>query len=230
MLPRFAVIAVLAVCTCAHGEPEPVQPPTAEPEQPLSTASMEHHFEEADEMRRAAFRGEVDTVREVAKAFGARVAESTYPQPWGPAVERLEGVLAAAATVDDVRSTASLIGEVGASCGACHRENNVPVEREWPIEADPEHRMDTFDYATELLWLGLIVPSDEAWGRGADAYHAALSCEGFESVPVGPVHMSACSSARATGASVVRAGDEASRSRAFADVVLHCAGCHSQGS
>lgn len=190
---------------------------------------MEHHFEEADEMRRAAFRGEVETVREVASSFAARVAESTYPQPWGPAVERLERVLAVAATVDDVRNSASLIAEVGASCGGCHREHRVPVERAWPLEADPEHRMDTFDYATELLWLGLIVPSDEAWARGADAYHAALSCEGFESVPVGPEHVSACTSMRATGASVLGAEDDVSRRRALADVVLHCASCHAQG-
>lgn len=181
-------------------------------------------------MRRAVFRGEVDTVREVAVAFAARVAESTYPQPWGPSVERLEDVLAVAGTAGDVRKSASLIGEIGASCGGCHREHSVPVERAWPLEPDPEHRMDTFDYATELLWLGLVVPSDEAWARGADAYHAALSCEGFESVPMGPEHVSACSSIRATGASVLRAGDDASRSRAFADVLLHCAGCHADDS
>ncbi len=181
-------------------------------------------------MRRAALRGELDTVREVAAAFAARVAESTYPQPWGPAVQRLEDVLGVATTVDDVRASASLLGEVGASCGACHRDQDVPVRRAWPFEPDPEHRMDTFDYATELLWLGLVVPSDEAWARGADAYHAALSCEGFESIPVGPEHVSACGSTRATGASVLEAKDDASRSRAFADVVLHCAGCHAVGA
>lgn len=228
MVARLALIASLTLCTCAHDEPVPLETPATA--QPLSTGSMEHHFEEADEMRRAAFRGEVETVREVAVAFAARISEATYPQPWGPAVGRLERVLTAAATVQDVRSSASLIAEVGASCGGCHREHNVPVERAWPLEPDPQHRMDTFDYSTELLWLGLIVPSDEAWARGADAYHAALSCEGFESVPVGPVHVSACSSTRVTGASVLRAEDDASRRRAFADVVLHCAGCHSQGS
>lgn len=228
MDPRFAALAVLAVCTCAHDPQPTVEAPESGP--PLGVATMERHFEEAQEMRMAAFRGEVDTVREVAVQFAARVAESTYPEPWGPEVERLEAVLAAAATVDDVRKSASLLAEVGASCGGCHREHRVPVQRAWPIEPDPEHRMDTFDYATELLWLGLIVPSNEAWSRGADAYHAALSCEGFESVPVGPEHVSACSSTRATGAAVLSARDDASRSRAFADVVLHCAGCHANGA
>ncbi len=187
---------------------------------------MERHFEEAEELRTAALRGEVDTVREVAIAFSARIAESTYPQPWGPNVERLEHVLAEASKVDDVKKSAGLVAEVGASCGSCHRDHEVPVERNWPLEPDPEARMDTFAFATELLWLGLIVPSDEAWERGANAYHAALSCEGFESVPVGPYHVSQCSSVRATGASVVKAKGDAARSRAYADVVLHCAGCH----
>lgn len=187
---------------------------------------MERHFEEAEEIRTAALRGEVDTVREVSVAFAARVAESTYPEPWAPSVTRLEHVLQAAAEVDDMRKGAALVGEVGASCGGCHRDHEVPVERRWPLEPDPEHRMDSFAYATELLWLGLVVPSDEAWARGADAYHAALSCEDFESVPVGPYHVSQCSSVRATGASVLGARDDAARARAFADVVLHCASCH----
>ncbi len=191
---------------------------------------MERHFEEAEALRTAALRGEVDTVREVAFAFSARVAESTYPQPWAPNVERLELVLTKAANVDDVKTSAGLVAEVGASCGSCHRDHEVPVSRDWPLEPNPEHRMDIFAYATELLWLGLIVPSDEAWARGAEAYHAALSCEGFESVPVGPYHVSQCSSARATGASVLSADGDVARSRAYADVVLHCAGCHGRQS
>jgi mono/diheme cytochrome c family protein len=187
---------------------------------------MERHFEEADEIRTAALRGEVETVREVSVAFAARVAEATYPEPWADSVTRLEQVLGAATSVDDMRKGAGLVAEVGASCGSCHREHDVPVKRAWPLEPDPEHRMNTFAYATELLWLGLVVPSDEAWSRGAEAYHAALSCEDFDAVPVGPYHMGQCSSLRATGATVVGAKDDAARTRAFADVVQHCASCH----
>lgn len=187
---------------------------------------MERHFEEADAMRTAAVRGEVDTVREVAASFAARVSESTYPQPWEPSVERLEAVLVRASALDDASRGALLVAEVGASCGSCHADNDVPVAVEWPTEPSPEHRMDTFAYATELLWLGLIVPSESAWERGANAYHAALSCEDFESVSLGPHHVSLCSSVKATGASVVAANDPLERQRAFADVVSTCAGCH----
>ena len=187
---------------------------------------MERHFEEADAMRTAAVRGEVETVREVATAFAARVSEATYPQPWGPSVERLEAVLARASAVDEARRSADLVAEVGAACGSCHADNDVPVAVDWPSEPSPEHRMDTFAYATELLWLGLVVPSEPAWDRGAEAYHAALSCEDFESVSLGPYHVSLCSSVKATGASVVSAEDTAGRQRAFADVLMTCAGCH----
>ena len=187
---------------------------------------MERHFEEADAMRMAAVRGEADTVREVATSFAARVSESTYPQPWAPSVERLEAVLARASAVDGAAQSAALVAEVGASCGGCHADNDVPVAVDWPSEPSPEHRMDTFAYATELLWLGLIVPSEPAWERGAEAYHAALSCEDFESVSLGPYHVSLCSSVKATGASVVAAKDPIGKQRAFADVISTCAGCH----
>ncbi|MCR9164361.1 MAG: hypothetical protein ACE37F_07005 [Nannocystaceae bacterium] len=222
MAHRTLPVALLLVCSCAHEERGEVQAPA----QPLSAASMERHFEEADAMRAAAVRGEADTVREVATAFAARISESTYPQPWGPSVQRLETVLARASTVEGAAQSAGLVAEVGASCGGCHADNDVPVAVDWPSEPSPEHRMDTFAYATELLWLGLIVPSDAAWERGAQAYHAALSCEDFEAVSLGPHHVSLCSSVKATGASVVTANDAAGRQRAFADVVSTCAGCH----
>lgn len=226
MLTRLPLLALLAAGTCAHGEGGSSETPA--PKQPLGPAAMERHFEEAEEMRSAALRGEVDTVREVANAFAARMSESTYPEPWGPAVERLENVLRAATTVDDATKSAGLIAEVGASCGNCHAANEVPVKLDWPIEPDPEHRMDTFAYSTELLWLGLIVPSNEAWERGAEAYHAALSCEDFESITLGPFHDSLCSSVKATGSAVIHAKTPDARERAFADVVSTCAGCHGQ--
>ncbi|MBV1856955.1 MAG: hypothetical protein KUG77_00995, partial [Nannocystaceae bacterium] len=122
MSSRFAALALLAICTCAHDEQPPLRQARATA-QPLGAATMEHHFEEADALRRAAFRGELDTVREVATGFGARVAGSTYPQLWGPPVERLERVLGVAARVSDVRESASVVAEVGAACGACHREH-----------------------------------------------------------------------------------------------------------
>ncbi len=230
MLSRIAPLVLLVASNCGHTETAPTETPqpSTQPNQPLSPAAMERHFEEAEEMRSAALKGEVDTVREVATQFAARMSESTYPEPWGPSVERLENVLHAASEVDDQSKSAGLIAEVGGSCGGCHADNDVPVKLKWPIEPDPEHRMDTFAYSTELLWLGLIVPSGEAWERGAEAYHAALSCEDFESVSLGPFHASLCSSVKATGASVLQAKDALARQRAFADVVSTCAGCHGQ--
>ena len=228
MLSRIAPFALLAASTCAHGENGSTDEPAAAPSQPLGSEAMERHFEEAEEMRTAALRGEVDTVREVAMEFAARVAESTYPERWGPSVERLETVLRAASSVNDQPKSARLVAEVGGSCGSCHQDNDVPVKVQWPLEPNPEHRMDTFAYSTELLWLGLIVPSNEAWERGAKAYHAALSCEDFESVSLGPYHVSLCSSVKATGAAVLKAKDPAARERAFAEVASTCAGCHGQ--
>lgn len=221
---RIAVVAMLLASTCGGATGGSTVSP--EPD-PLSAGSMERHFEEAEAMRAAAQRGEADTVRQLAASFADRMAQSTYPQRWGPGVERLEAVLRAATEEATANESAVLVAEVGASCGACHADHDVPVRVDWPIEPDPEHRMDTFAFATELLWLGLIVPSDPAWERGAEAYHAALRCEDFESVELGPYHVSLCSSVKATGGAVLGAADARARQRAFADVVSTCAGCHS---
>jgi len=99
MFTRLPLLALLAAGTCAHGEGGSSEPPM--PKEPLGPEAMERHFEEAEQMRSAALRGEVDTVREVANAFTARMAESTYPEPWEPAVERLENCPAERVLVTD---------------------------------------------------------------------------------------------------------------------------------
>ncbi len=191
-------------------------------------ARMEAHFEDAAQIRDALLRGEPDTVSELSEAFAERLQAGGHPESWNPGVAALLAAAEAARDAPDLERASMAVAKMAGTCGACHRELEIDAGVEWPLEPDPASRMDTFRYAVDSLWRGLLVPSDEAWKMGADAYAAALSCEGFEGTELGPAHASSCGRIRTTAAAVQRASKRIDREVAVADVTRVCAGCHGE--
>ena len=80
-------------------------------------------------------------------------------------------------------------------------------------------------WATEALWVGLVAPSETAWGVGSKA----LEVTDLTALPGAPDNDAARSGARAlqeAATAAVRADTPEARGQAYGRIVTTCAACH----
>src|SRR6185295_1100568 len=95
---------------------------------------------------------------------------------WRGFVERMQEVAGRIKDSTLISRAAAATADLGVSCGLCHQQRGGPRASK---ETDPgegtsvESRMRRHVWATERLWEGLYVPSDDAWNAGAQALSTA---------------------------------------------------------
>jgi len=206
--------------------PEPVVDVSREPH-----AHMKAHFVHASQLRDAVLSGDLSTAKAEAHWLGAH-RETGAPPSWK---ESLEGFHVAAQVVENasnVEEAAGAVGQLGASCGACHRALDAhptlgasPFVRRAPgVKA----HMAAHLAALERLWNGLIVPSDRAWKEGATLLaqmvvpEKTLAKAGVK--PAGSVKMLAETLRQLSRTAATTPVDQ--RPAAFGDLLSTCVGCH----
>lgn len=183
---------------------------------------MLSHYGNTVAMRRALVAGELLDYQAAASVV-AREDWSSWATADGIAfAQRVSAAAAAAQASNSLVEAAAALGALGQTCASCHLASGVPeapVAPEEPSEArDP--RMLAHAAASDRLWAGLILPSDESWASGMQllAQTAALDNLSAEE-----------SAAMRRLSELARRGKSAEpyeRGKIFGDVLSSCAGCH----
>lgn len=183
---------------------------------------MLSHYADTTGMRRAVIAGRLAEFQ----AAAAAVAKDE----WAPSAavrdlefsQRVRARAAAAQAAPSLVDAAAALGALGDVCAACHLQSGapqVPLAPEEQIEASSP-RMLAHAVASDRLWAGLTLPSDESWERGMQVLiqDPALAAAPAE-VAAAARHLLA----------LARRGERAEvdqRGRIFADVLATCSGCH----
>ncbi len=202
-------------------------PAPAEPALTPTQRLMHEHFVEADQIRRAVIAGRQEEYVKPAHQLTYGIRAEELPATWREPVERMQDAADRLKGSHDLWLAAAATADIGVACGDCHRVNGGPrthLEAE-PAAGDLTARMKRHGWATERLWEGLFVPSDEAWQAGA----AILSQEPFpgELLQRGGVY--ARSAAEDFAKAVQRApgqGAATDRAQLYARLLSTCATCH----
>ncbi|HTV17329.1 MAG TPA: hypothetical protein VMG12_01620 [Polyangiaceae bacterium] len=132
-------------------------------------AFMRDHAKEAEEMRHAVIAGRFDLIH---RASAAMAADAWTPQLRPDYLPHVAAVRKAASAALDARSmpaAGAALGELGAACASCHREQGGPPQ---PPSVEPLSdgvgTMAVHAAAEQALWEGLFTPSDATWTRGAE--------------------------------------------------------------
>jgi hypothetical protein len=189
---------------------------------------MQAHFEDALLIRQAVIAGTPENAREPALALTHLGEADQFPESWRGFVDRIQEVAGRIEESTLVSRAATATADLGLSCGLCHQQRGGPeASKEPPPDAGAsiESRMRRHAWATERLWEGLYVPSDDAWDGGAKA----LSATPFptEILTNGDVYVR--TAARDFARLVVKApAKKAPRDRAdlYAELLTTCGGCH----
>lgn len=205
----------------------PAKPDVAPPGSSVDRV-MQAHFKDALLIREAVIAGKPERAGEPATVFVKLESFDSLPKGWRPFVERMKQ---AAQRIQDGTSpaqSAAATADLGVSCGLCHKQHGGPAaSKEPPPEAGTTvaSRMRRHVWATERLWEGLSVPSDEAWKAGVKE----LGRDPFpkEVLKEGGVH--ARSAASDLGKLLATAPNKKTveeRAGLYAELLVACGTCH----
>lgn len=175
-----ALIVLLAVFVVACGSPQPPaeQAKPAEPPKPAVDVVkiMHDQMGRVTTMQEAVIRGDLEAVSAPAREIANH---PEFPIPAGAEGYAPDIKKTAAMAVDakDVTSAATATAQLVAACGACHAAAKTAVK--WPAPVKPAEaagvaaHMLEHQWAIDLMYQGLAMPSDEAWKNGIAALKGA---------------------------------------------------------
>jgi hypothetical protein len=202
---------------------DPSSSSTRSTEQTQTTLAFMHgHYDDSVRMRQAIVAGKLDEFQRVA----ARVADDDWSprlRPgYVPFVSSMRDVASHARSAASLTSAAADLGKLGDSCAACHLKLGGP---EGPIAPTPvaentEETMLSHSLATDLLWAGLIRPSDSSWALGANVLSETPSLDS----DVGEVG-AAAEYLHALARQAI-AAEPTERRKLFSSIIVTCSACH----
>ncbi|HVZ33028.1 MAG TPA: hypothetical protein VG963_11415 [Polyangiaceae bacterium] len=157
-----------SVATASSGDEGALR---AQQQTQTTLAFMHGHYDDSVRMRQAIIAGQLETFQRVA----ARVADDDWTprlrSGYVPFVTSMREVAGRGKNAASLTSAASLLGQLGNTCAACHEKFGGPSSpiAPTPLQAEADATMVDHAMATDFLWEGLIRPSDSSWSMGAKA-------------------------------------------------------------
>lgn len=167
-------VGLSLLCAFALESVVMTQAPAPPPGQPATALRprMREHFVRGAAIRDAVIRADLAGVREPATWL------AEHPQPDLPAsgqafVGEMRRLSAQVAKAPDLPQAARGVAQLAANCGACHTAVNVTPTLMAGLPRGEDDSlagsMRKHYRAADLLYRGLVVPSDYSWTRGAGA-------------------------------------------------------------
>lgn len=226
--PASAASAQVSEPAVIERNPAAAETSDAPPAEAPIDRIMQAHFKDALLIRQAVIAGKLDDAVEPALALTRARDLDHLPEGWRGFVERMQEVAGRIKDSTLVSRTAAATADLGVSCGSCHQQRGGPQASKEPAPAEGttvESRMRRHAWATERLWEGLYVPSDDAWNAGAKA----LSAAPFPAEILKDGGVYARSAASDFARLVVKAPAKRTpqdRAGLYAELLLTCGSCH----
>lgn len=247
---RHGLIASLWVATCRAPEepvvvaapadaPHPADHEDAKGKGPVerfasaTTVHMPSHFADVVEIHGSIVRGALPDAHAAARDLLATRGNATLAE-WAPHVFAMHDAADRVARSSTLETAGANAAELVRTCGDCHAavgaRLSTAVSEPPAADADPATLMRRHQWAFARLFEGLVIPSDEAWLRGVDAFVELPACDGEPSVErdtnaiarAREVVRSQEAQARAARSSIERA-------RVYGAMLPTCASCHAAG-
>lgn len=245
-LARTLLMLATVVPACPDAStpsPSEEQPPTSarrgdgrgpvESVERTATIMMPGHFADLLEVHSALIRGSVADAR-VAAASIVDERPSVMLESWAPYLYATHDAALAVSKASDLKTAAVSAAELARTCGSCHSAQAANLSRTTSVapstDGDDKATMRRHAWAFGRLWEALVLPSDEAWKAGVDAFVELPECAADLS---GEQDRDAIRRARDT----VRASEKAARdattwearAEIYGTLLPTCASCHASG-
>jgi hypothetical protein len=232
-------LSLLALVACGgSGQPgaKPAEsaapPPAASAPAAAAKTYMTDHYSRTTTIQEAVIRGDLDAAREPARWIAEHQELAGLPATVQPQVDGMKNAAKAVAEAADLKSAASATARMAVACGKCHAAMSIqptlaPVPQVSRPEPAPAHMQDHLR-AMDLLYDGLIGPSDEAWIKGADALRASplTAKELPKDQKLTREVLAQETEVHALADKARQATDAGARAVIYGEFIAACAGCH----
>ncbi len=221
-----------AVSACGRPAPAPAgQSAAAAPPQPSAdtAARMAGHFGKVRELEEAVIRGDLQS----AKAAGLWIADHQETAGLPAGTESY-----VTATKDAARAVAasSSLGNAGvaaafavAACGECHAAAKVtpkmPEVNAPPTSTGGAALMRAHQYAVDLMYRGMVGPSETLWKQGAEALKGS-PLRDKDLAKVAKEIVASETRVHELAGRAAQAADAGSRIAVYGELIGGCASCH----
>lgn len=233
---------LVSVALAACGSAQPAEPPQASrasgAEQTAGAPDLAWHmratFWDAVRARDALIDGDLAGAQRAAEQIARTDYSRMLPGDWKVGVAALQQHAAALSIAPNLNAAAQELGRMALTCGECHevrkrgpgRTPTVPLPWMDPPESLAE-RMHRHELGVDLMWDGLVLPSENAWRSGTVTItRSPLRAPEHVDEPMSPELHARIEATRdlAKQARLVTTYQE--RGRVFGELIAGCAQCH----
>lgn len=233
----LSVVAVVLLAACGGQEPaaKPAETkPAAAPAAPPVDVKkhMDEHFMKVADVQAALVRGDVAGAKEGAKWIAEHQETAGLPASGQSSLQGMKTAAQAVVDATDIKAAAAGLADMAVACGSCHAASNVKPVFTAAAPPTPKNETDAqmlaHQHAVDLLYEGLVGPSDDAWAEGAKTLKTSLLTS--PQMPKSPKPSKdvakALADAQACADKALAAKDAKARGAVYAELVGNCASCH----
>ena len=211
-----------------RGTPVPQTHPQAAPTE--VRPRMREHFAKGAAMRDAVIRADLEGVRAPAKWL-AEHPQDDLPAAAEPNIREMQRLAAVVAAAPDLAQAARGVANLAAACGACHTAIQVtPTLMATVPRAEDKTlagHMRKHYRAADLLYRGLVVPSEHSWNLGAEVLTGdPVELELSQGPMAKPEIEALAKRLHGLAEEAGKAGDAKARSEVYGRMLETCSECH----
>jgi mono/diheme cytochrome c family protein len=232
----FGVVSFLAACG-GTGEPAASDQPAAR-QAPAPAEVVQHmhdHLAQVQQVQHAIIRGDLEAATGAADTFAKHQELSGLPDTVRSTIDQMQKAATEVSSATTLDAAGDAAGRMVAQCGACHSSMGAKPSLPAPPAAQGGAakpivaKMIQHQHAVDLLYQGLVVPSDEMWKRGAEALkESPLKADAFPvDAQLSKEALDAQSRTHEVAEKAMSAATPTARAEIYGDLIGGCASCHS---
>jgi hypothetical protein len=226
----FSLPLTLALTGCSSPQKpaEPAKTAPAVTSRAEVQAHMSDHFTRVRAIEEAVIRGDLEAAKAPAQWIADHQETTGLPEGTTAQVAAMKDAAKAVAAAPDIPSAARGAAALVGACGDCHSTSKVTAHMPLVMlgEAKPGKatHMAEHQLAVDMMYRGLVAPSDADWTKGAEQLKKAAL--GAKELPEAKDALVAEKKVHAVADQALKATDRAARVAAYGEVVGSCASCH----
>jgi cytochrome c553 len=229
---RFALV-LGALALALNGCSKPAETPAEDATPKVATkaevqAHMSDHFTRVRAIEEAVIRGDLDAAKVPAQWIVDHQETTGLPAGTDDQVAAVKDAARQVTAAADIPSAAKAAAGLVGACGDCHAKANITAHMPLVMlgEAKPgtashmaEHQM-----AVDMMYRGLVAPSDADWTKGAEALKT--SALGAKDLAGAKDALAAEKDVHKVAEDAIKASDRPARIEAYGKIIGSCASCH----